>query len=81
MWDSPRTSTVCTAKPYPFGGQLNCVPAACRNRRDMEHSKGLSGWDVSFSLMQFVGNDAAFAAPVFKHCEQAALDVFTSFWS
>ena len=47
----------------------------------MEHSKGLSGWDVSFSLMQFVGNDAAFAAPVFKHCEQAALDVFTSFWS
>ena len=46
-----------------------------RGRRRSEHSQGMPGWDVSFSLQQFVGGREADATiPTFKRCEQAALD-------
>ena len=41
----------------------------------------MPGWDVSFSLQQFVGGREADATiPTFKRCEQAALDIFKTHW-
>lgn len=50
-------------------------------RRDSEHSRGLPGWDIAFTLHHFVGGHEADATiPLFKRCEQAAIDVIGQHW-
>jgi len=50
-------------------------------RRRSEHGAGLPGWDVYFTLHQFVGGlEADATIPLFKRCEQAAIDIFKAHW-